>query len=115
MKTLKIIFNQRVDLIFALITLGLFIWHLTAEQDVSGFLFIVFGYVINVIINKVRLIRDGKIELKVTDKDINNAARKYEMEYKKSFGDFELGAFYANEDYVAGAKDMRDKKIKRHG
>jgi len=113
MKTIKIILNQRVDLIFALITLGLFIWHLTAEQDVSGFLFIVFGYVVNVIINKVRLIRDGKIELKVTDEDISNAARKYEREYQASFGEF--GSFWANEDYVAGAKAMRDKKIKRHG
>jgi hypothetical protein len=61
MKTLKLIFTQGVDLLFAGVTLGLLIWHLiNPEKNFTTYLWVVFGYVINVIRNKV--IIAGKME-----------------------------------------------------
>jgi hypothetical protein len=54
MKTLKLIFTQGVDLLFAGVTLGLLIWHLVnSDKNFTLFLWVVFGYVVNVIRNKV--------------------------------------------------------------
>lgn len=57
MKTLKLILNQTVDLILAMVVLGLLIYHLSTGDDVSEMLWIMFGYIVNVIIGKVRIAR----------------------------------------------------------
>jgi hypothetical protein len=51
---MKSLLNQLVDVLFALITLGLAIWsEINPEKNFTVFLWVVFGYVINVIRNKV--------------------------------------------------------------
>jgi len=56
MKLLKAILNQTVDILFALTTLGLAIWQeINPEKNFTVFLWVVFGYAVNVIINKVRM------------------------------------------------------------
>jgi hypothetical protein len=53
---MKSLLNQLVDVLFALITLGLLVWHLVnPEKNFTVFLWVVFGYVVNVIINKIYL------------------------------------------------------------
>lgn len=55
-KTMKKLLNQMVDVLFALTTLGLLVWHLVnPEKNFTVFLWVVFGYVVNVIINKIYL------------------------------------------------------------
>lgn len=54
MKTFKLIFAQGVDLLFAVATLGLLIWHLiNPEKDFTLALGPILLYMINVIRNKV--------------------------------------------------------------
>jgi hypothetical protein len=56
MKILKAILRQMVDLLFGLITLGLFIaWMIDTSINVTYFLALVVGYVTFNIINKVKM------------------------------------------------------------
>ena len=56
MKILKAILRQMVDLLFGLITLGLFIaWMINTSINVTYFLALVVGYVTFNIINKVKM------------------------------------------------------------
>lgn len=53
---MKKLLNQMVDVVFALTTLGLLVWHMVnPEKNFTVFLWVVFGYVVNVIINKIYL------------------------------------------------------------
>ena len=54
MKTLKLILAQGIDLIFAGATLGLLVWYMIDPgKNFTNFLAVTFGYMINVIRNKV--------------------------------------------------------------
>jgi hypothetical protein len=56
MKILKAILRQMVDLLFGLITLGLFIaWMINTSINVTYFLALVVGYVTFNIINKIKM------------------------------------------------------------
>jgi len=55
MKILKLIWNQKIDLFFALSALGGFLWYAFTGINLTGFLWIVTGYAIGVIVFKVRL------------------------------------------------------------
>lgn len=53
---MKIILNHLVDIFFALVTLGLLFWYLVnPEKNFTSYLWVVFGYAVNVIINKIYL------------------------------------------------------------
>ena len=56
MKILKLIWLQKIDLVFFVLSLGGFIWNQCGGPDLTGLLWIFAGYVVNVIINKIRYI-----------------------------------------------------------
>jgi hypothetical protein len=59
---IKSILNQRVDVVFGLIALVLFVWYLLDQtKNFTGFLLLVVGYVINNIVNKALIIKNTKI------------------------------------------------------
>lgn len=62
MKIIKIILRQGVDVLFGLVVLGLLIWYLfDQEQNFTGFLLLVVGYVSFNIINKVIMVLKNEI------------------------------------------------------
>lgn len=56
MKTLKAILNCGVDLIFGAVALGLVIWYMiNPTENFTSFIWLVVGYVVFNIINKVQI------------------------------------------------------------
>jgi hypothetical protein len=107
MKILKLIWLQKIDLFFFVLSLGGFIWHEVKGTDLTGFLWIFTGYVAGVITNKVRylLSLEKKIFiLPISEKQKELRKKIFEKHYQKylqSLGSLEQTIYAMMEEYNA--------------